>query len=249
MKKAKVSVIIPAYNASQYLGRALDSVLGQDIDTEIIVIDDASDDPIDQVMEKYKSCPQLLYVKNQKNLGVAASRNLGVMLSQGDYVAFLDADDWWEPGKLQAQLDIVDKTGTALTYTGRKIHYGDMVQPYRVPEVLTYEELLKCNYIACSSVLLERQLAKDYPMSQEAGIHEDYLTWLQILKTVGKVHGLPECYLDYLVHKDSRSGSKFRSLMMRIHTYRRAGLSRTKTLKYNVGYYGRWLTGFRKETI
>ena len=86
-------------------------------------------------------------------------------------------------------------------------------------------------------------------MSQEAGIHEDYLTWLQILKTVGKVHGLPECYLDYLVHKDSRSGSKFRSLMMRIHTYRRAGLSRTKTLKYNVGYYGRWLTGFRKETI
>ena len=249
MEKAKVSVIIPAYNASQYLPKCLDSVLIQNVDAEIIVIDDGSSDQIRQVIEKYQSCPQLRYVRNKENIGAAASRNLGVNMSEGKYLAFLDADDCWEPGKLRAQLDIMEKTGTVLTYTGRRIHYGDLIQEYRVPESVTYDELLKCNYIACSSVLLERKWAERYPMSRDPGIHEDYLTWLQILKKVGVVYGLPECYLDYLVHKDSRSGSKLRSMRMRAHTYRRAGLSRTKTLKYNVGYYGRWLTGFRKETM
>ena len=103
MEKAKVSVIIPAYNASQYLPKCLDSVLIQNVDAEIIVIDDGSSDQIRQVIEKYQSCPQLRYVRNKENIGAAASRNLGVNMSEGKYVAFLDADDWWEPGKLRAR--------------------------------------------------------------------------------------------------------------------------------------------------
>ena len=249
MGNTEVSVIIPAYNAAQYLTKAIESVLMQEVRSEIILIDDASTDSIAQTIKKYREFNQITYIRNAHNIGVAESRNLGVATARSPYVAFLDADDWWEPGKLKTQLKIIKETGTAFTYTGRKIHYRGMEQEYRVPSELTYQDLLKCNYIACSSVLMDRQMALRYPMSSEQGIHEDYLTWLQIVKKAGKIYGISDCYLNYVVHGDSRSGSKIRSLMMRVHTYRKAGLSRAETLKFNVGYYGKWIAGLRKETV
>ena len=248
--KVDISVIIPVHNGGKYLKKAIDSVLGQqEINFEVLIIDDASNDNIEEVMTCYQNDSRIRYVRNSKNMGAAESRNRGVRMAAGEYIAFLDADDWWEPEKLKKQMQVINATGTVLTYTGRKIHKGNNVQMYYVPSSLTYEDLLHCNYIACSSVVMEREIAIKYPMQSDKGIHEDYLTWLQILKEYEKVYGLSECCLNYLVHRDSRSGAKLHSLMMRRHTYRKAGLSRLMTLKYNIGYYGRWLTGFRKEIV
>lgn len=249
-KKVDISVVIPVHNGRKYLKKAIDSVLKQQgVNLELIIIDDASDDNTAEVVNSYRKESKMRYVRNRKNIGAAESRNRGVRLAAGEYIAFLDADDWWEPDKLKKQMQVIHDTGTVLTYTGRKIHKGDREQMYYVPSSLTYEDLLQCNYIACSSVVMERKTALKYPMQSDAEIHEDYLTWLQILKEHGTVYGLSECCLNYLVHRDSRSGAKLHSVMMRGHTYRKAGLSRLMTLKYNIGYYGRWLTGFRKEIV
>ena len=90
-----VSVIMPAWNCAGTIRKAIDSVLAQDIPLELIVVNDTSPDELDAVMQRYVSYPRVRYVKNEHNLGASGSRNRGVALAKGMYVAFLDADDWW----------------------------------------------------------------------------------------------------------------------------------------------------------
>ena len=97
-----VSVIIPTYNCAQYLGQAIDSVLDQTfLDLEIIVVDDGSTDRTPEVSAKYSD--HITYIR-QPNGGNAAARNRGVVEARGRWLCFLDADDLWEPRKLERQL-------------------------------------------------------------------------------------------------------------------------------------------------
>lgn len=106
MPEPKVSVIIPNYNYSQYLREAIDSVLAQTVvDIEIIVVDDGSTDSSKEILDSYGERIRAVFQQNQ---GVSAARNHGVSLSQGEFVAFLDADDAWLPGKIERQLDLFD---------------------------------------------------------------------------------------------------------------------------------------------
>lgn len=117
----KVSVIIPAYRCSSTLRQAIDSALIQEVPLEVLVLDDCSGEDIEGIVKEYGEEPRLRYLKNEKNLGAAASRNRGVQLASGDYVAFLDADDWWEPKKLEKQLKLLEETKDVLACTGRRL--------------------------------------------------------------------------------------------------------------------------------
>lgn len=102
----RVSVIIPAYNAAAYIGKAVDSVLAQTwSDLEILVVDDGSTDDTAQALSVYGARVRIL---RQANAGPAAARNLGLANAMGEYVAFLDADDFWRPQKLQCQVELLD---------------------------------------------------------------------------------------------------------------------------------------------
>ena len=104
MTEPIVSVIMPAYHCEATIEKAIDSVLRQKVELELIVINDCSGDGLDRIMESYAENPVILYVRNEKNMGAAQSRNRGVALARGKYVAFLDADDWWEEDKLVKQI-------------------------------------------------------------------------------------------------------------------------------------------------
>src|SRR4051812_5809700 len=96
-----VSVVIPAYNYGRFLGAAIESVLGQShAASEIIIVDGGSTDDTPEVAKGFS---EVTYIR-QENLGVCAARNRGVEASGGEYIAFLDADDTWEPSKLKKQL-------------------------------------------------------------------------------------------------------------------------------------------------
>lgn len=102
----KVSVIIPTYNRARYICRAINSVLDQTFtDYEIIVVDDGSTDNTREVLAPYGG--KIVYIP-QTNQGVSAARNKGIEQAKGEYIAFLDSDDYWMPEKLIEQVKILD---------------------------------------------------------------------------------------------------------------------------------------------
>lgn len=116
MDSPLVSVIIPNYNYASYVGEAIDSVLRQDYpNVEIIVIDDGSSDDSRAVIESYGDRVKGIFQKNQ---GVAATRNNGVAATEGEFVAFLDADDAWMPTKLSRQMDRFADASVGLVHVG-----------------------------------------------------------------------------------------------------------------------------------
>ena len=102
-----ISVIIPCFNAQQYIGQTLESILNQTFKNfEIIVIDDGSTDQTEKVLNKYNGKIRYIY---QENSGPAVARNRGIFESKGEYLAFCDADDMWEKKKLQKQISLFVK--------------------------------------------------------------------------------------------------------------------------------------------
>lgn len=109
--ETKVSIIICSYNRANYISQALDSILAQTYQSyEVLVIDDASSDNTEEVVKKYLPLDRRIkYFKNEKNLGIARSRSKGIILSQGEYIAMLDSDDYWlGVDKLKMQIEILE---------------------------------------------------------------------------------------------------------------------------------------------
>lgn len=249
MDKNLISVIIPAHNCTAYIEKALDSALMQDVPLEVIVIDDLSTDDLDSVMAPYLSDTRVRYYKNEVNLGASKTRNRGVSLANGNFVAFLDADDYWAQGKLQKQLRRLEETGCVLCASARELMRPDgsrsgYVIP--VPETLTFSDMLRQNYINCSSVVLRTEVAKEFPMHND-DCHEDYLMWLEILGKYEKAAAVNEPLLIYRVSNTGKSGSKLHSARLTLRTYRKMGFSPLKTLRCFVSYtfggirkYFRW---------
>ncbi len=120
MKHARVSVIIPAYRAASTIRRAVDSVLAQTTAAyEIIVVDDGSPDDLADIVERYPSPVKLLRIANAKT---AQARNVGIENAEGDFVAFLDADDHWHPQKLEKQLAVFARHPEVGAVAGRFYH-------------------------------------------------------------------------------------------------------------------------------
>ena len=158
MDKPLVSVVMPAYRCAGMITASIDSALNQNVPVEVLVINDCSPDNLDAVMERYRDIPEVRYIKNEQNMGAAQSRNRGVQLARGEYVAFLDSDDQWVSGKLIKQLAAMKKSGAVLCATGRELLTPEGEPRGRiipVPEEITYRELLKHNCINCSSVLMK----------------------------------------------------------------------------------------------
>jgi len=105
-----VSVIIPTHNGDKYLGEAIGSVMSQNYSPiEVIAVDDGSTDSSVTVVKRFGSCVHYCY---QPNAGTGSARNAGVFLSRGDYLAFLDQDDVWDPKKLTFQIEALSKDKT-----------------------------------------------------------------------------------------------------------------------------------------
>jgi glycosyltransferase involved in cell wall biosynthesis len=109
-----VSVVIPCYNYGRFLGQALRSVLDQTLaPLDIVVVDDGSTDDSRQIAASFGARVRVLAQANQ---GVSAARNTGIAATNGEYVAFLDADDFWHPHKLAAQIARLAPSGAALVH-------------------------------------------------------------------------------------------------------------------------------------
>ena len=232
MNEPKVSVVIPVYNCASTISLAIDSVLRQNVDLELIVVNDCSSDDLDSVMARYAGNPAVVYLKNEHNLGASGSRNRAVAQARGEYIAFLDSDDYWTEDKLSRQLEILEKTKGVLCCTARELMTPEGALTGRIIPVkqeISYREILKHNSINCSSVLIRADVAKAFPMNHDDA-HEDYLMWIAVLKQYGTAYGINEPMLKYRLSNTGKSGSKLQSAAMTFRVYRYAGFGLAKSI-------------------
>ncbi|MBP3542706.1 MAG: glycosyltransferase family 2 protein [Lachnospiraceae bacterium] len=234
MKGKKVSVVMPAYNCAAYIEQAVQSVQKQQVDWELIIVDDASTDMTETVVKSYLADERIQYYRNKQNMGVSYSRNLGVSKAAGKYVAYLDADDWWEEDKLEKQVALMEEKQAVLCYTGRELFRDDgtaLKKQLHVKETVSYTELLRGNVIACSSVLMKREAAQEFPMSHDE-YHEDYMTWLLCLKKYGQACGIDEPLLCYRLSQEGKSRNRIKSAYMTYGMHRLMGKNAVQALYY-----------------
>ncbi|MFA9463366.1 MAG: glycosyltransferase family 2 protein [Velocimicrobium sp.] len=231
-----ISVIIPCYNAAKYIEQAIESVLKQDIEKEIIIIDDCSIDHTANILQNYLVQENVTIHTNVQNLGVAASRNLGVKLARGEYIAFLDADDYWAEDKLKKQIKELQKGNGVFSYTARRLITEDgevMNKVIPVHTICTYEMLVRHNEITCSSVLMKKEIATEFLMKHD-NVHEDYLTWLRVLKKYGAACGINEPLLNYRLSENGKSRNKIKSAKMTYGVHRYMGDGKWKSFRYTL---------------
>ncbi len=234
MDNIEVSVVIPVYNCEKYIAAALSSVKEQKTKWECIIIDDCSTDGTAGLIEPFLEDTRFRYVRNESNMGVAAGRNLGVSLAQGRYVAFLDGDDYWTADKLEKQYRLMEDKQAVISSTGRELMDEDGSLSGRIigiPEIISYKKLLRSNVLNTSGVMVRRDVILRYPMSQDH-LHEDYITWLMILREYDSAYGINEPLLKYRVVKGSKSSDKLKSAKMTYGVYRYMGYSRLRALYY-----------------
>lgn len=236
-----ISIVMPAYNAEKTISQAMVSVISQTWEKwELLVVNDRSDDRTKAiVLDLAQSDQRIRYIENDKNLGVAQTRNRGVKLARGQWIAFLDSDDVWEKDKLKEQVQLIHETGARFVFTGSGFmnHEGKRLDYcLNVPETVSFRELLKQNIISCSSVLIERELLLKYPMTA-GDMHEDYAVWLSVLKNEEtEAKGIDKPLLIYRVSSGSKSGNKKKAAMMHWRVYRHIGLPLVPSIYY-FGFY------------
>lgn len=174
----KISVIIPTWNRADLISRAISSALKQDYYIhEILVCDDGSTDNTSEVLKALIKKEKKIKYLYQKHIGSPAiTRNLGIKNSTGDYIAFLDSDDYWTSKKLSSQIQTLKSTGLKICATSM------LTQDERVQRV-NYQILHDTNLIICSSLIAEKSLlikAGLFPEPIEYISYEDWLLWMRI---------------------------------------------------------------------
>ena len=234
-EKPLVSGVMASYNGAKYIEDSVNSVLIQNVPLELIFVDDFSDDNTDEIMEDYlKKHSNIVYLKNKQSLGAAKTRNRGVSVSRGKYIAFLDVDDIWIKGKLKRQIDLIETNNTVFSYTARELildNGNDTKRFVPVLEKITYKQLLKTNSIPCSSVVLLKSVAEEFPMRKD-NLHEDYLNWLQILKKYGAAYGINEPLLKYRLSPGGKSRNRVKSAVMTYRVHRELNSNMFAALYY-----------------
>ncbi|MFL6706899.1 MAG: glycosyltransferase family 2 protein [Massilia sp.] len=220
----RLSVVIPCYNAERYIAATLDSVLAQgDDDLEIIVVDDGSRDGSRALI--HQRYPQVRLIE-QANAGVAAARNHGIKAARGEWIAFVDADDIWLPGKLAAQFALLAKNPDCrMCYTAWHVWPSDA--PLPTPAVLQevernasdtarwqsasgwiYPQLLLDCAVWTSTTMAKRSLFDEIGnFDGSLRVGEDYDLWLRASR-VTPILQVPRPYALYRIHPDSITKSR-----------------------------------------
>jgi len=212
----QTTVLIPTYNCGKYIKETITSILRQDYkDYELLIIDDGSNDNTQEIVGNFTD-NRIIYLKNQKNLGIVKTLNKGIKLSKGEYIARMDADDIMLGNRLRDQIDflesrkdhgmvggwyqIMDETGNLLDSLRTTQNHDDIKLG-----------LLFRNQFAHPAVTMRTHLAKKIQYKQDFLYTEDYDLWCRIAE-ITKVANLPKLYLSYRWYNNNTCNTKQKEL-------------------------------------
>lgn len=208
---------MPCYNSSTFLSDSIASVIKQNFNHwELIIVDDCSNDQSFLIQQEYaEKDSRIKIIRLKRNVGVAQARNIGIENAQGDYIAFLDSDDYWHPNKLEKQMQYFENYPEVDVVFSEYYRFNSrgILGRIKVPnKVIQYNDLLKGNCIGNLTGIYKRE--KFFDIRQVEVGAEDYLFWLEIFsRPYVKGIGVCEPLAYYRVAEASKSlsSNKFKS--------------------------------------
>ena len=237
----RVSVIMPLYNAESYVAQAVESVKAQTMcDWELLVIDDCATDGSHSAAVRAAGDDARIHIlRNDKNCGVARTRNRGIELARGEYIAFLDSDDFWEPQMLEKMLACLNDTAADIAYCSYAMvdeHGNKVCNDFIVPPKTEFKDSIVRSVITCSTVLLKKEIVESNRFPTNI-YHEDIALWFRLLMDGARACGVTEVMASYRQRHGSRSSGKLISAYRRWPIYRKVlGMSIAESATYMLGY-------------
>lgn len=209
-----ISVVVPVYNVRKYVGQCLESVIGQNLrELEILVVDDGSTDGSGTICDEYARKDRRIRVYHTENRGLSAARNYGIEQATGEYIAFLDSDDWIEPDMYEILLDLTMQTNADIVTCRFWQEYQNKTEESTGPEkqfAVEGSEILR-------TYLFQRDVCQDswnnlfktelfrFLRFPEKRSFEDYAIKPQLLQKAKKMVYTPACMLHYRNRENSLS--------------------------------------------
>ena len=219
-----ISVIIPYYQKKKYITSSINSVLKQSYkNLELLIIyDDTNHEDLTILNNLKKRDKRVKIFINKKNLGAGLSRNKGIKLSRGKFIAFLDSDDLWSRNKLKKQIFFMKQHKIKISHTSYYIiNYKNKVIGQRRAKDLSHKQLLKSCDIGLSTIILDKKLIKNNIKFASIKTKEDYVLWLQITLYEKKIYALPDKLTKWRKLDNSLSSSKFQKFKDGYLVYRK----------------------------
>ena len=231
----KVSVIIPVYNSSKHLKECIDSVINQTYkNLEIIIVNDDSTDNSLSIINSYKD-KRIKLIDLKENVGVSFARNKGIERATGDYICYLDSDDYWNHNKIEKQIKFIKNK--AFIYTDYEFLSNGKRKRVNVPKKMTYKDALKNTTIFTSTVMFNmKYLNKEDLSMPNVKRGGDTATWWKVLKKVNVAYGMNDVLAIYRVEGKSLSSNKLKALKRTWNIYKLENINIFKRIYYFICY-------------
>lgn len=210
-----ISIVVPVYNCEKFIAETINSVLKQTYEAyELILVNDCSKDGSVDIIKSFKDS-RIRLIEQPTNQGAYAARNRGVNEARGRYIAFLDADDLWEPSKLEREMSFMAQEQAGFVFTGYEfadengVGNGAIV---KVPHTITFKQALKNTTIFTSTVLIDRTKITNDLILMPNIPSEDTATWWRILKAGNVGYGLNENLVRYRRSAGTLSSNKLSAI-------------------------------------
>ncbi|MEN9910016.1 MAG: hypothetical protein RLZZ540_3175 [Bacteroidota bacterium] len=223
MEKPLVSVIIPTFDSEKYISDTIISVQNQTYQNwEMLLVDDGSTDETQTIITSFLTDKRIQFYSLEKNSGTGVARNFGVSKAVGKYISFLDADDLWNPEKLQKQINFMQKQNLPFTFSfydcineqGKSLN-----RRIEAPRNLSYRQLFFCNYVGNLTGIYDVDYFGKISISSIRK-RQDWMHWLTILKKIKTAKAIPESLAFYRIRENSLSTSKTALIQYNFAVYR-----------------------------
>lgn len=212
-----VSVIMPYFKKKEYMMKSLNSIISQSYkNLEIIIIDDELSTESKKLLKQVSNLDQRIrIISNPLNLGAGLSRNNGISISKGEFIAFCDCDDLWFKDKLRTQIEFMEKNNFNFTFSAYKIidQNDKFIGSRDAKTNISFKELINSCDIGLSTVVLKKSLLKNNKfLFPNLKTKEDYVLWLKIAQIGTKINGYNEYLSCWRKTSNSLSASNIQKL-------------------------------------
>ena len=211
-----VSIIIPYFKKKKYIADTINSILNQTYKNfEIIIVyDDPEKKDLEYIKKLISTDNRVKLIVNEKNLGAGISRNIGIDISAGTFIAFIDADDMWERTKLEEQIKFMESQNINFCHTTYKIinEKNQFLSSRKARNFFNINDLAKSCDIGLSTVLLKREIlgSNKFPNLKTK---EDFVLWLKLISNSVKIYGLDKELTRWRKARNSLSSSSFQKIV------------------------------------